>query len=673
MNRILFSISIIFILSLNSCTSKTAGKEAARNDSIKKYLELAGNGDLDSKTRKKYNDKALEILDISRNDTLARFFLGSISANCIRIKDFEKYKKVSKYHYEKAVQSKDTLNLMRYYWYKGVSYTAHKINDSAFYCFIKAEELHKKNKQDISLGNIKLNKGITQFRIGDYSGAEISLITAYKIYDKKNEKELIYQALNQLGLTYNELGDYKKSLYYHMKALETINKDEIDDKDLKKTVCYNNIGYLYLNQKKYQKAVRNFEMGLKYKNLIVEDIELYALLKSNLAYTRFKMKDFAKVPKLLEEALRFKGRLKSMQVLTNLYAHYAEYYEQVGKHSLAIKYCDKSLREAESSKKSAGLLVSLYVEALINKEKTAEYLEKYTKIVNDFQIEERKSRDRFDKIKFDTAEITQEKENAIKQRWVVSITSIIIILLVLIILVITNQQSKEKEIQLLKRQQKANEEIYTLLLIQNDREDEARRSEKIRIAQELHDGVMNRLSSTRLNLDILKYKNDEETIKKCLPHIEELYQIEQEIRNISHDLNIEAFTNSNSFVALLDNLISKLNEISSTRYSIEMSQDLFWNIISSNTKINIYRIIQESCSNINKFAKAQNATISLTLDENNLCLSITDDGQGFDTETKSAGIGLKNIEQRVEMLNGDFFIQSIKNKSTSINIAIPIL
>jgi signal transduction histidine kinase len=89
--------------------------------------------------------------------------------------------------------------------------------------------------------------------------------------------------------------------------------------------------------------------------------------------------------------------------------------------------------------------------------------------------------------------------------------------------------------------------------------------------------------------------------------------------------------------------------------------------------MNLFRIVQEATHNINKFAKAKNVVISFVLDEQNICLSITDNGKGFDPENNTDGIGLKNIKQRVDNLNGKCIIQSIKNKSTSINIAIPVM
>jgi len=88
--------------------------------------------------------------------------------------------------------------------------------------------------------------------------------------------------------------------------------------------------------------------------------------------------------------------------------------------------------------------------------------------------------------------------------------------------------------------------------------------------------------------------------------------------------------------------------------------------------MNLYRIIQEASQNINKFAEAKTAIISFVKDENNLCLSITDNGKGFNPKSNSEGIGLKNIHHRVESLQGKFIIHSKRYKKTSLNIVFSL-
>ena len=138
-------------------------------------------------------------------------------------------------------------------------------------------------------------------------------------------------------------------------------------------------------------------------------------------------------------------------------------------------------------------------------------------------------------------------------------------------------------------------------------------------------------------------------------------------------MNLEIFNETNSYVALLNDFIATQNAVtSSPQYKLEIGETINWVTVSSVIKMNLYRIIQEASHNSNKYAQATNVIISLILDENNICLSITDNGKGFDINADNEGIGLKNIKHRVESLNGKFVIQSINNKSTSINIAIPV-
>jgi signal transduction histidine kinase len=183
---------------------------------------------------------------------------------------------------------------------------------------------------------------------------------------------------------------------------------------------------------------------------------------------------------------------------------------------------------------------------------------------------------------------------------------------------------------------------------------------------------MNKLSSTRLNLSILSHKKDEETIQKCLHYINDIYQIEQDIRMVSHDLNHEVFYENDSFIKILEDFITEQNKTSSTLFSLEMDPEINWEAISSIIKINLYRIMQEGSQNIKKYAKAQNAFISFALDAPNICMAIVDNGIGFDTTLSYNGIGLKNMASRVKSLNGKLNFNSIASQKTSITIVVPL-
>ena len=283
----------------------------------------------------------------------------------------------------------------------------------------------------------------------------------------------------------------------------------------------------------------------------------------------------------------------------------SEYYSKVKDTLNAIKAANKAVAISKSYKNPADILLSLEQLIKVDKPNASREAQEYIRVNDSMQIAERNFRDKFARIAYETDEITQEKNQAISQKWIITAIAGVLILIVLLILIITKQRAKQKELTLLQEQQKANEEIYNLMLTQKAKEDEVRQNEKKRIALELHDGIMNKLSSTRLNLSVLTNKKDEKTIEKCLFYIEGLKQIETDIRAVSHDLNQDVFQKEHSFIKMLEDFVTEQNKTSKTVYKLELARNIEWNSVSSELKMHLYRIIQEASHNINKYAKAK--------------------------------------------------------------------
>lgn len=674
MNKNIFYWLIIFV-SLCSCTSKTIDKEAAAtNDSIRKYLGLAGNKILDSIHRNKYNYKAFLLMDLSKNDTLTRFYINTISYNYLDTKHWRDFKETQKILFDKSIIVKDTLNLARYYRYKGGYFKENRIYDSAYYYYIKAARFYKKTNDQYGLAVANKNKCQMQFRFDDYTGADLTAQSAYNYFKNTNFKQFEFDVLITLGNSNHNLRNYKKAIEAFKKAMFLVEKYNLKQKTMSlKATCLNNIGNAYREQKKFGLAMHYLNLALKEKDLINEDPVIYGYLLNNLSYCKLQLKDYSGFPNLLFKSIDLLNyEDDGIKETTVSYVYLSNYYHVLNDSLKAQLYADKALKIAKKFKSPYYFLTALSNAGSVNSKKAPQYIKEYHEKNDSLQFIERNARNQYYKIQLETDEITQEKDKAINQRWIVTAIAAVVILFVLLLLVITRQRAKQKELQLQQEQQKANEDIYDLMLVQKNKEELARQSEKKRIALELHDGVMNRLASTRLNLNVLTHKNDTETIKKCLTHITGIYEIEKEIRNIAHDLTLVSFTGiDNSFVTLLNDFIKTQNETASAVYNLEMDETINWEKIPSALKMNLFRIIQEASHNINKFAQAENATISFLLDESNICLLITDNGRGFDAEAINEGIGLKNIKQRVEALKGKLVIQSIRNKSTAINISIP--
>ncbi len=674
MNKRYIFWTIILLVSLCSCNTKTVDKDAQdRNDSIQKYLELAGNDSLDSKLRNKYNSKALSLVDLSKNDTLTRFYIYNISCNYFDTKDWVDYKETEKIHFQISTAEKDTLNLARFYRCKGSYYRENKNFDSAYYYYIKAEKFYKKTKDLYGLAKVYVYKCDIEFYKDDYLGADLSAQKALNYYKTTILKKNQFELLLYIGNSAHNLKDYKKAINTFNLAMTMAKKYKLEDSQIHCVgTCLNNIGNVYREQKKYNEAIYYFNSALKENGLLKKDPVLFGFILNNLSDCKLHTKDYSGLPNLLFKSIELlNNSVQGIKESTISYIYLSNYYESIKDSLKAQLYAEKALKFAKRSNSPYYYLTALSNAGSFDNKKAPYYFKEYHKKSDSLRFMERKARNQYYKIQLATNEISLDRANAIKHKWVILALAGVVILIIALLLIITGQRSKQNRMQFQESQLKANEEIYDLMFNQKTKEDSARQSEKKRIAIELHDGVMNRLASTRLNLNILSYQKDEETINKCLSYIEGIYEIEQEIRNIAHDLNTEIFNESNSFVTLLNDFVATQNATTSSKYQLEIDADLNWNHISSGIKMNLYRIIQEASHNSNKYAQATKVKISLVLDKNNICLSVTDNGKGFDTNANSEGIGLKNIKLRVESLKGKVVIKSNK-KSTSINIAIPL-
>jgi len=208
------------------------------------------------------------------------------------------------------------------------------------------------------------------------------------------------------------------------------------------------------------------------------------------------------------------------------------------------------------------------------------------------------------------------------------------------------------------------------MLAQQNKLEEGRLYERHRIAEELHDGILSRLFGTRMGMGFLNLEGDSKTLADYNQFINEMQGIEQDIRDVSHELKSEVLFSKTSFETLVDDYVKSQSVIGNFKYTITNNQVVFKDLNES-IRLELYRIIQEAVQNILKHAKASFVSINFCKKENNLEITITDDGVGFNTQKKQKGIGLKNMASRVSKLEGHFKIDSTPDQGTEIRIQIP--
>ena len=197
---------------------------------------------------------------------------------------------------------------------------------------------------------------------------------------------------------------------------------------------------------------------------------------------------------------------------------------------------------------------------------------------------------------------------------------------------------------------------------------ESQEGERHRVALELHDSIGQTLAVIR-NRTLMAL--DAEEIVKMREQLEQISEAStlalQETREISRNLHPAQIENL-GLTAALRSLVKSVEE--STGMSCEADIADVTRIISYDASINIYRITQESLSNIIKHSGASCARVSLQIVGEKLVLVIEDDGRGFTEGLDSNGLGLTGMRERARMIDADLTIDSHPGEGTKVRLVL---
>ncbi len=637
------------------------------------YFENSSNVNLDKEIRLKYIDSAKNAIQkASDNDSIKIKNYFKLANRYFILLEYEKYKETTNTILEISTSNKDSLNIAKAEYYLGDYYFSLSKNDSAYYYYLGAEKKYEKIDDKSNLARTILHKAYILLYEKDFLGSESETIKVLNIAKEIKDESLVYESYVNLGSSLSGLGNYEKALEYHQKALTQIKNIEDENyKPVFQAQTLNNIGFVYLSINKFNEASQIFAEGLKIENL--KDIQpvLYASLVDNYGYSVFKI-DKNKGLQDFQKALAVRDEIGDILGKINSRIHLTEYYLSQNDTLKALQLNSEANKLAKESHYNKEVLVTLDFFTKLIPQEGLSYAREYIKLNDSLQKQERATRNKLARIEFETDEIISEKETLSNQRKIILITSLLIISFGFLLYVILYQRSKHKELVFTQQQQESNEEIYRLMLNNQEDIDEVRSKVKRNIALELHDNILNRLASTRLNLFAISRRQDEETIKKAIEHIDSIREIEQEIRTFSHELHRESEINKSNFRNILEELLKNQKEI----YPAECNCDIFFddamNNMSPEIKMNVYRIIQEAFNNINKYANATKIGLALDVEKGFLHLEINDNGVGFNVKKVKNGIGLKNMKNRAEAMKGEISIVSERDKGTTIKLKIPI-
>lgn len=204
---------------------------------------------------------------------------------------------------------------------------------------------------------------------------------------------------------------------------------------------------------------------------------------------------------------------------------------------------------------------------------------------------------------------------------------------------------------------------------------DAQEEERGRVARELHDGISQILVGIRYALDSARRKLDRND-PKALPALDDgilnLATAINEVRRISRDLRpgvLDDLGLGPALKALTDDFQKR------TDIRCEFSTVVFRNRLDPDAKIALYRIAQEALTNIERHAGASGISVDLRSHRNGATLRITDNGVGLAHRghKQVSGLGLRNMQERVEQLEGSLrVLGDTKGGGTVIEATVPL-
>lgn len=229
-----------------------------------------------------------------------------------------------------------------------------------------------------------------------------------------------------------------------------------------------------------------------------------------------------------------------------------------------------------------------------------------------------------------------------------------------------SQQASEIQAQKIRQLEQDNQLLSLNAMI------EGQESERMRIAQDLHDGIGGLLTTVKAHFYAIQEQVEKlqqlNIYRKTNDLIDEACV---EVRRISQNMMPRAL----QLLGLKGAIEDLATQLRQQGMECELEIIGLTETISQTQKVMTFRIIQELCNNISKHAGAAKVFIQLLQHGNEISLIVEDDGKGFDyanTVGHTASLGLKNIESRVKFVKGSWEVDSVPGEGTTVMIRVPL-
>ncbi|MFZ4058032.1 MAG: tetratricopeptide repeat-containing sensor histidine kinase [Ferruginibacter sp.] len=531
--------------------------------------------------------------------------------------------------------------------------------------------LASKKSDSSSLAILLKQLGRAYYFKGNFDSAAIQYHKAIEITDQSNFMAIKADVLNELGKLYRKTRDLARAKNHYDDALKLY--QSLKDENGMATI-YNESGVVYEYENDFKEAIRRYQLSLAIREKTKDSIGIgYSLNFIGTALTQ--QGNFIEAEKYLNKTLLLRQQLQdsftialTLTDLGALYTSWKKYdvanqkYIESNGIATRIKYPDLLLnnyRELSSIAEHQG-----------NSTLSLNYYKTYNAIKDSlFSVDKMKQIESLE-AKYQTRQKVQQLQlqqlSISRKNYLIGslIAGFLVFSLIAFGVYKRKQIRAERKLQLeiIKQQDLATKAVL-----------DAEENERKRIAADLHDGVGQLMSVAKMNLSKfeteLPFNNQQQKIN-FLQAIDLVDESCKEIRSISHQMMPNALLKKGLSLAVKD----FIDKIDNRVIHINLHTEGLNESLDSSIETVLYRVIQEGVNNVIKHAQASRLDISLIKEDDGISVTIEDNGIGFDTANTnpSAGIGLKNINSRVEFLKGSVDFDTAPGKGTLLAIYIPL-
>jgi signal transduction histidine kinase len=583
--------------------------------------------------------------------------------------------------------------------------------DSARTYGLAALDLARQLKESALEGAALNYIGITHEAQGNYTEALSFELKALDMSRKSNDEATTARLLNDIGIVYDEKGDWQKALEYYYEARRIFEHRQ----DTSNTaMVLSNIGIVLKAQKEYQQVIGYYRearqlyqhlkhkfgmaacdanLGSVYLMLGRYDSALFYSLRANDSFEEQNVQQFLAMTlcntgmtydKLGQEipAMNYLLRAQKLFESYDNKKELASVLIYLGGVHRKTGHFEEGLREAER-----GLAMALKIGALeqvqdAHKEMADLYAAKGNyqqafrehqrySVVKDSLFQQEKSRQ---VAELQTLYETEKKENDIQlltqqnqlKDFRNTRNELIIVLMAVLLLGLAGLGLLWRNRTQLKQQAEIASTKNELKTAQLKAVITSQEEERRRFAADLHDGMGQMISALRLNLS-----HDPVQQTKVHEAVGILNEMNVEIRKIAFNLMPQVLMNSGLTEALTE-FANRINRTGMVQISVQ-AFDLN-EAMSAEQKIALYRICQEWVNNVLKYSGATKISVQLVQHDDELVLTIEDNGRGFEASAlySSEGNGWKNINSRLGLIRGVIEIDSSPGREgTTVVITVP--